>query len=312
MAAETLRLTPPDLQPQTHKRSPTLAVSSLKDMLATEFAVDPHVQRELNEPRVKKLVDEFDPNLLGLIIASKRPDGRTYILDGQHRVVAARRKGYTGLFATRVYEGLTVAEEADAFLGHNNTRQVSALDKFLVRVTKGDPGAVALNNALNRYGLKASGQHTGGMFSAIVALERVYAGFLGRPMDMRLDLVEAVLHILTRAYGAEERKAFQANTIQGVGLIIRVFGKRVNPDDLVTALRSITAEALAVKGRAIKDMEGGTGAQGVAKVLLKAYNKGKSANRLEFTEFNDGLAQIKRLDWETYDRRPGRRSEAAA
>jgi hypothetical protein len=271
-------------------------------MRASEFAVDPAVQRQLNEPRVKKLVDEFDPNLLGLVTASKRLDGRYYILDGQHRIAAARRKGYEGYIATRVYEDLAVTDEANAFLGLNNTRQVSALDKFHVRVTKGDPGAVALNSALERYGLKASGQHTGGMFAAIVALERVYAGFLSRPMDMRLDLVEAVLHILTRAYGAEERKAYQANTIQGIGLLIQIFGKRVNPDDLVSSLRSMTADALAVKGRSIKDLEGGTGAQAIAKVILSVYNKGKSSNRLEFHEFKDGLNKIKKMDYETYDR----------
>lgn len=276
--------------------------ASLVDMKITEFSVDPAVQRQLNEPRVKKIAKEFNPQLLGLITASKRLDGRFYVLDGQHRLAAARQVGYTGYVATRVYENMDVVEEADSFLGLNDTRKVSALDKFHVRVTKGEPGAVALNNALNRYGLRASGQHTGGMFAAIVALERVYAGFMSHASEPRIDLVEAVLHILTRAYGAEERKAYQASTVQGIGLIIQIFGKRVNPDDLVSALRTITAEALAVKGRSTKDLEGGTGAQGVAKVILSMYNKGKSANRLEFHEFNDGLAKIRKLDYETYDR----------
>ena len=151
-------------------------------------------------------------------------------------------------------------------------------------------------------GLKASGQQTGGMFAAIVSLERVYSGFMSYAAEPRIDLVEAVLTILTRAYGATERAAFQANTIQGIGLIIHIFGKRVNADDLIEALRSIPADTLAIRGRSTKDMEGGTGAQGVAKVILSKYNRGKSVNRLEFSEFNDGLAKIRKLDYETYDR----------
>jgi hypothetical protein len=271
-------------------------------MQVTEFAVDPSVQRQLNEPRVNKLAKEFNPKMLGLITASKRLDGRNYILDGQHRIMAARKAGWTGYVATRLYENLSVAEEAQLFLDLNDTRKVGALDKFLVRATMGDPSAVALKEALDRVGLRVSGTHAGGQFAAIVSLERVYAGFMSYASEPRIDLVEAVLQILTRAYTAQERKAFQANTVMGVGLILHIFGKRVDADDLVAALRSIPADALAIKGRSTKDLEGGTGAQGVAKVLLSIYNKGKSSRRLEFHEFSDGLAKLRRMDYLTYDR----------
>lgn len=279
-----------------------MSVANLKDMQISEFSVDPSVQRQLNEPRVAKLAKDFNPKMLGLITASKRLDGRSYILDGQHRIAAARKAGYNGYVATRLYESLTVAEEAALFLDLNDTRKVNALDKFLVRATMGEPAAVALKDALERVGLSASGEHKGGKFAAIVALERVYAGFMSRAMEPRIDLVEAVLQILTRAYGVQERTAFQANTVQGIGLILHIFGKRVDADDLVSALRSIPADALAIKGRSTKDLEGGTGAQGVAKVILSIYNKGKSSRRLEFHEFNDGLAKLRKLDYETYDR----------
>jgi hypothetical protein len=271
-------------------------------MKVTEFSVDPSVQRQLNEPRVEALKKKFNPKMLGLITASKRADGRSYILDGQHRIAAARAKGYTGYVAVRLYENLTVAEEAQLFLDLNDTRKVNAIDKFLVRATMGDPAAVALKGALERVGLNASAQHTGGMFAAIVALERVYSGFISKGGEPRLDLVEATLQILVRAYGPKDRTAFQANTVQGIGLLIHIFGKRVSADDLVEALRSIPSDALAIKGRATKDLEGGTGAQGVAKVLLSIYNKGKSANRLEFHEFKDGLSKLRKLEYETYDR----------
>ena len=279
-----------------------MSVSSLKDMKVTEFSVDPSVQRQLNEPRVHKLAKEFNPQMLGLFTASKRLDGRSYILDGMHRMAAARQVQYDGYVATRLYEGLTLAEEARLFLDLNDTRKVNALDKFLVRATMGDPAAIAMKGALERVGLRVSGQHSGGMFAAIVSLERVYSGFMSHAAEPRLDLVEAVLTILTRAYTKDERAAFQANTVQGIGLILQVFGKRVDPDDLVAALRSIPADQLAIRGRSTRDMEGGTGAQGVAKVILSHYNKGKSTRRLEFADFNDGVAKIRKLDYETYDR----------
>ena len=289
-----------------------MSTASLKDMKVTEFSVDPSVQRQLNEPRVAALAKKFNPKMLGLVTASKRPDGRSYILDGQHRIAAARAKQYTGYVATRLYENLTIAEEAQLFLDLNDTRKVNALDKFNVRATMGDPSAVALKGALERVGLRASGQHTGGMFAAIVSLERVYSGFMSKGGEPRLDLVEAVLQILTRAYGPKERVAFQANTVQGIGLIIHIFGKRASADELINALKSIPADALAIKGRSTKDLEGGTGAQGVAKVILSIYNKGKSSNRLEFHEFNDGLTKLRKMDYETYDRHRVKPTKRAA
>jgi hypothetical protein len=281
-----------------------MSVQNLIDMKVTEFHVDPSVQRQLNEPRVAKLSKEFNPRMLGLITATKRLDGRCYVLDGQHRIAAARVARYDGYVATRLYENLTVAEEAQLFLDLNDTRKVSALDKFLVRATMGDPSAVALRNALERFGLKVTSEHKGGSFAAIVALERVYAGFMSYSVEPRLDLVESVLQILTKAYSVDERAAFQANTVQGVGLILQIFGKQVDADDLVAALRSITPDALAVKGRSTKDLEGGTGAQGVAKIILSLYNKGKSSRRLDFADFNDGLALIRKIDKQSADRVP--------
>ena len=275
--------------------------ATLVDMRASDFATDPNVQRQLNDARVKHLAKKFNPLMLGLLTASKRADGRSYILDGQHRVAAAREKHYDGYIATRLYEGLSVEEEADLFLQLNDQRKVNALDKFHVRATMGDPAAVALKKALEQFGLKASSQHSAGQFAAIVALERVYAGFMSYASEPRLDLVEATLQILTRAYGTEDRRAFQANTVMGIALIIHIFGKRVDLDDLTAALRTVTADNLSIRGRALKDTEGGTGAQGVAKVLLSLYNKGKSSRRLEFHEFSDGMAKLRKRDRETYD-----------
>ena len=280
--------------------------NTLIDMEIGDFSTDPSVQRALNQIRVDKLAKDFNPLMLGLITASRRLDGRSYILDGQHRIAAARKARYGGVVATRLYEGLSVAEESEIFLGLNNTRKVNALDKFNVRVTMGDPGAVAINNALKNHGLRESGRHTNGMFAAIMAIERVYAGFLSYGAEPRLDLVEGVLNILVMAYPGLDRKAFQANTVQGVGLILEVFGRRVDKKEMIAALQGITAEQLAVRGRSGKDMEGGTGAEGVARVILSIYNKGKASRRLDFRDFADGVSRIRKNDRLAYESLPER------
>src|SRR5258708_7808516 len=62
--------------------------------------------RPLREPRVKKLVAEFDPLGVGVLYLSMRDDGSYWIIDGQHRAEAARRVGLPGLDAY-VYIDLT-------------------------------------------------------------------------------------------------------------------------------------------------------------------------------------------------------------
>lgn len=51
-------------------------------------------QRTLNPQKVKRIVREFDPSKLGVLMISERPDGRYAVIDGQHRMTALREMGY--------------------------------------------------------------------------------------------------------------------------------------------------------------------------------------------------------------------------
>ena len=73
-------------------------------------------QRPVKDPVVDKLVREWDPRLLTPLVISFR-DGRYYLVDGQHRTCAMRKKngGKDVMALCHIYKGLTYEQEAELY-----------------------------------------------------------------------------------------------------------------------------------------------------------------------------------------------------
>ena len=85
-----------------------------------DLNTDRTYQRPLRKT-YKKIAAQFDPLLLSTITVSKRLDGTYWILDGQHRVAAAKELGIPTLDAL-IYSGLTLEEEAYIFSMQNHNK----------------------------------------------------------------------------------------------------------------------------------------------------------------------------------------------
>lgn len=274
----------------TTKIVPLNKPSSLVELHAKEFSIDLKVQRLLNEGRAEKMAEDFQPQALGLITASKRADGHVYCLDGGHRISAARKAGYDGLLATRLFTDLTLEEEAQLFLTLNSSRAVQAIDRFKVRITKGEPQAVSINKVLKAYGLHVewANNDTLGIISAIGTLESVYRGAGVREDGEYPELVDKVIRTLHRAYGAEaERATYSRIMLLSLGILIATFGSRIDFDRLVYILQSNTPRQIVAQTRALGSTRvikvTGQGSVG-AIVLHRMYNN-RFKNKLpEFHE----------------------------
>lgn len=249
--------------------------SKLVELHAGEFSVDLKVQRQLNEARAQEMADDFQPQALGLLIASRRVDGHTYVLDGRHRVAASRLAHYDGLLATRLFTDLTLKEEADLFLTHNNSRSVQAIDRFKVRITKEDPAAVSINKVLKAYGLHVdwANNESLGVISAIGALEKVFKGCGIRAEGQYPDLLDKTIRTLHRAYGEKSDRATYSRTmLEGLGIFIATFGSRIEYERLVYVLQGQVPRQITAQTRTLKDAKGGTLGVAAAEVLHKHYN----------------------------------------
>ena len=260
--------------------------SHLVELHPSEFLFDHRVQREVNEARVAMMALQFQPHSMGMIIASKREDG-VYVLDGGHRVSAAKAVGWDGLIPTKLWEGLTLQEEAQLFLTLNNVRAVQAIDMFKVRVTLEDDAAVNINKILKHWGLNVdwAGNTQRRTVSAIVALEKVYYGAGVRSHGTHADLVDSVIRALSAAYGVEpERIVWSGTILEGMGIFIATYGKRLDKQRLTRTLQKVTPAQFIARARSRKDTEKGTLAWNFAHILRNEYNNG---NRNKLPHFHE-------------------------
>jgi hypothetical protein len=253
--------------------------SKLVELHAKEFSLDLKVQRQLNEDRADKMAEDFQPHALGIITASKRADGHIYVLDGSHRTSAARKARYEGLIACRLFENLTLQEEAALFLTLNSSRAVQAIDRFKVRITQGEPVATGINNVLKHYDLHVDWANNAslGVISAIGALEKVYRGAGIREEGEYPDLVDKLCDVLTKAYGKDasaDRSIFSATVVQGLGTFLAIYNKRIDMERLVASLQNTTPRQIITNTRVLKDakLKGSQMALNAAQVILNLYN----------------------------------------
>ncbi len=263
--------------------------SRLVELHAKEFSVDLKVQRMLNEARADKMAENFQPHALGLLTASKRTDGHIYVLDGSHRVSAARKAHYEGLMACRLFENLTLAEEAALFLTLNSSRAVQAIDRFKVRITQGEPVATNINNVLKAYGLHVdwANNESLGVISAIGTLEKVYAGAGVREPGQYPELVDKVIRTLHRAYGEKaDRSVYSRVMLEGLGIFIATFGTRIDYDRLVYVLQGTVPRQIGVQTRSMRDakIEGSGMGRNAAGVIHRLYNSRFRAKLPDFVE----------------------------
>lgn len=265
--------------------------SKLVELHAKEFSLDLKVQRQLNEDRADKMAEDFQPHALGLLTASKRADGHVYVLDGSHRVSAARKANYSGLLACRLFEDLTLKEEAALFLTLNSSRAVQSIDRFKVRVTQGEPIATGINKVLKHYNLHVDWANNSslGTISAIGALEKLYKGMGIREEGEYPELVDKLCDILLKAYGKDaannDRSMFSATIIQGLGTFIAIYNKQIDTDRLVAQLQTSTPRQIITNTRVLKDakIKGAQLAMNAAQVILNMYN---NRNRNKLPEMN--------------------------
>jgi hypothetical protein len=211
--------------------------------------VDAEVQRRFDQTHANRIAKSYDPALFGLGHVSLRADGTYVVLDGQHRVSAAKSSGHGEVKVLfRVYRGLSAATEADKFLELNaNKKSVNALDGFNLALKAGHPVNVEIARILKSFGLRVAGYRTDGGVSAVVALIHIYNGRVNvKPSSdsSTLDaaglpeaqLLSRTLSVLVKAYGTD-RDAFDGILLKGIAGLLVKHGAKVDSSVLSKALK---------------------------------------------------------------------------
>lgn len=230
--------------------------------------VDHEYQAPLDEKRVDTIVRAgWDENLAQTIEVSAR-NGSWYVMEGQHRVVAARRLGIPRLSA-RVHEGLSVEDEARIFVGTNTMRRrPNTAATFRARLRQGDPRAVLVASICEEFAvhlrLSGTGNRSPRSTRAFAALENI--------LDYEAALLRQTLRICMASWPEDDR-ALDQTPLYGVASFLYVYGAhpRFREKELVEKLAS--HPAIWVVQRSGVWSSGSPGGGGSGRLTLKSFNK---------------------------------------
>lgn len=173
----------------------------IKTVAVNNLNIDQSYQRSLSTVSVKKMAKDFKVDLLALPLVSVRRDGSMWVIDGQHRVAAAKLASVPTIDA-RLVSGLTQEEEAQMFVDANiNSKRLTGPNFFVASLRAGNPKIVQIARMYERYGYTiaiakdtASRRHKSGQL-AIKPGNTLIATWAQNP-----EANEAAVRCLTEAY----------------------------------------------------------------------------------------------------------------
>ena len=163
-----------------------------------------------------------------LLVNYREDEERFYVIDGSHRLTAAKRLSLPWL-PCRILVGKTPKEEAKIFADQN--RDVSMLkpfDRFHSELFAKDPMAVKTQALFDKYDVKVLRQPRA-VVGAIRCLE--YCWRLVR--DSRADELEFVLRVIKEAGWHYRDKSYNKATVMSLQAIYTAFKDRKEIEDVV-------------------------------------------------------------------------------
>lgn len=189
------------------KCNPPLGVMAvLQYALPSQLMIDPDYQRSIdNGPShslIRKIAQHWDWALCLPLVVSRRSSGEMFVIDGQHRLAAARLRGDIKQLPCVVGEFASKADEAASFVHLNQQRRaLGKLDIFKAALASGDSEARGISAALTEAGLVIAASTNPdswkpGMLVNIGGIERAWR-------QIGPTRTRAALRLLSRAFDGE-------------------------------------------------------------------------------------------------------------
>ncbi|VWX56699.1 ParB/RepB/Spo0J family partition protein [Sphingorhabdus sp. 109] len=171
------------------------------------LAIDPDYQRSIEAGASRKLIRDIAVNwnwdLCQPLVAARRAGVvELYIIDGQHRLAAARLRGDIQQLPVVVVEYASAADEAASFVALNQKRRpLAKIDIFKAALASGDTTALAISAAIEAAGLSIASHQNyvswkPGMIANIGGIERSWK--LHGP-----EITSTALQVLAEAFDGE-------------------------------------------------------------------------------------------------------------
>lgn len=199
-------------------------------------------QRVLRISKVVAYAENFDPDIFGIILVSHR-DGEYWIVDGQHRIEVAKRKGIKSVWC-QVLEGLTYEEEALKFYTINHAKsRLNANHKFHALVEAREENVMEIMDALNHYHFtysKEGCEIENDCINAVGSIRKIHK-------DLGQTGLMLILEILRKAWNGD-KTSLRAEMIKGVKTFVTNY--EFDKDFLISVLEGDTPKGIIDRARA--------------------------------------------------------------
>jgi len=228
--------------------------------------IHPAYQREVLPNKVKEITAAWSWLSLGALVIGER-GGEYWVIDGQHRAIAAKRRSDITLLPCIVFQTSDVKAEAQGFLDLNTGRKpVTAIAKQKAKVAAGDETAAYVQHLCDvlELQIKASAKSAGQIKCISWCTNRC---------EEDKDTFTKVLTL-----GAELSKTdgvpIAERLLDGLWLLNRRAGEGLNDKRLVNRIREKGARKLIEAANRAASAYAGGGARIWAQGMIEEINKG--------------------------------------
>lgn len=238
-----------------------------KTVNSKSILAEPSYQRPVDFARVKKIVANFNPNLVNPIKVSSR-DGKYFVFDGQHtlRALVLRNNNKDLLVPCKVYYGMSMEDEARLFSEQNGiSRAVSSAQKLQSLYVAGDVDVVGMKETVEALGIRCNFKDRSSSGRAIVCHKKAFDIYMKYGESRLTEL----LKISLEAWGGDA-DGLRGEIISGMNLFITTYENECDRKVLANRLQKVSPTVIIRDGKAMvsgKDKR-------YARIILREYNKG--------------------------------------
>lgn len=264
-----------------------------RELPVKDLIVDPRYQRELDEKRVKRMVENFNPNLLGVLQVTETPVPNQYaVWEGQHRLELLRRLGIDTVWCqiSDDADGVHTSEDQALLFeqAQKERKNLSWDDLHKSRCFRNDKDSADIEQIVNTLGFRVGGA-TDRSIGAVGSLYEIYKNY-------GPDTLQSSIYTAAQAWhAAHGRGAFGDRILRGLAHFYRAYeGQGVDPDDVARALKNETPKGLIqAAGQKSRGATGTNAYREFSRVVANVYNR-QVGRKLRLSRVDDLSQELRK------------------
>ena len=265
---------------EKNKEGSAAAWTEMRQMAVGSLEIDDKYQRGLNINIVKKIVANFNPDLVNVLKVSYR-DGHYYVFDGQHTLTAIKMKfkddGYPVM--CKIYYGLSMEEEAHLFAEQTGfAKKVPVAYKLRAQAIAGDEEVTDFLHITREKGFMIEPGKRLNKPGAIEAVKMAFQCY----HSIGAEQYGRMLELMNKAWHGEQWSITQ-NMLSGMCVFMKTFGGCFDSDRFVKKLSQATEREIVREASKSIDIPV---PYRYARALAVYYNKGGAKGTLKLNKLS--------------------------